>query len=373
MTRSRPLAAAIAVAAMTSAAVAHAQTLGDDPSIENNHHSGAARPDGHAPIGVMGDHIHKAGEVMFSYRFMRMDMEGNRDGTSDVSPETIVTTVPNRFFGTPGQPPTLRVVPTQMTMDMHMFGAMYAPTNDLTLMVMAKYIEKEMDHITFQGGMGTNRLGTFTTRAEGFGDTTIAGLYRLYDDRIHHLHANLGLSLPTGSITKSDDVLTPMGGRPTLRLPYPMQLGTGTFDALPGLTYSGRLSDFSWGAQYRAEIRLEDDNDEGYAVGDKHAVTAWVAYQWAPWISTSARFDAMTQDTVDGIDPTIVAPVQTADPLNQGGDRVDLLLGVNLVGQTGAFEGHRLAMEMGVPVFQDLNGPQLETDLTFTLGWQKAF
>ena len=42
--------------------------------------SHATRPDGHAPIGVMGDHFHKQGEWMFSYCYMHMRMEDNRDG-----------------------------------------------------------------------------------------------------------------------------------------------------------------------------------------------------------------------------------------------------------------------------------------------------
>jgi len=340
---------------------------------EGGHAHNAVNAASHAPIGVMGDHLHKKGEWMFSYRFMRMHMEGNRIGNNDVAPTTIATTVPNRFFGRPMQPPTLRVVPTKMTMDMHMFGAMYAPTNDLTLMGMVNYIEKEMDHLTFMGRAGTAIRGGFTTRSEGFGDIKLSGLYRLYDDPVHHFHLNLGLSLPTGDITNSDDVLAPTGARPTLRLPYAMQLGTGTFDLLPGLTYSGRVGAVSWGAQYRAEIRLESENDEGYAFGDKHAVTAWAAYQWAPWISTSLRLDAMTQDSIDGIDPNIVAPVQTADPDNYGGERVDAFLGVNLVGQTGLWRGHRLAFEVGTPIAQDLNGPQMETDWMATVGWQKAF
>lgn len=32
----------------------------------------ANRPDGHAPIGIMGDHYHKKGEWMLSYRMMTM-------------------------------------------------------------------------------------------------------------------------------------------------------------------------------------------------------------------------------------------------------------------------------------------------------------
>jgi len=59
------------------------------------------RPDSHAPITVMGDHIHKTGEVMFSYRYMHMSMRDNRDGSSRMSPEEIVTTVPNRFANPP--------------------------------------------------------------------------------------------------------------------------------------------------------------------------------------------------------------------------------------------------------------------------------
>jgi hypothetical protein len=241
------------------------------------------RADGHAPIGVMGDHMHKKGEWMLSYRYMHMDMDGNRIGTDDVSPDTIVTTVPNRF----APPATLRVVPLWMTMDMHMLGAMYAPTDN-------------------------------------------------------HVHLNLGLSLPTGSVTERGTILTPMGGTPTVRLPYAMQLGTGTFDLLPGLTYTGRSSNLSWGTQFRSEIRLENENDEGYAWGDLYGATGWVAYEWASWISTSFRLDAWTQDSISGIDPAIAGPVQTANPAFYGGEQVFAYFGANFAGQTGALRGHRL-------------------------------
>jgi hypothetical protein len=332
------------------------------------------RADGHGPIGVMGDHMHKKGEWMLSYRYMHMDMDGSRMGTDGVSPDTIVTTVPNRFYGMAGQPETLRVAPLWMTMDMHMLGAMYAPTDNLTLMIMASYIEKEMRHVTYKGATGLDVRGYFTTESDGFSDTKISALYRLYDDANHnHVHLNLGLSLPTGSVTERGTILTPGGGTPTVRLPYAMQLGTGTFDLLPGITYSGRTGDLSWGTQFRSEIRLEDENDEGYAWGDLYGVTGWVAYEWAPWISTSVRLDAWTQDSISGIDPTIALPVQTANPDFYGGEQVFAYFGANLVGQTGALRGHRLALEVGVPVYRNLNGPQLETDWNFTVGWQKAF
>ena len=94
----------------------------------------------HAPIGVMGDHLHAQGEWMLSYRFMSMRMEDNLRGSQSISPESIASAGLN-----------LRVVPVEMKTDMHMFGAMYAPSDKLTLMLMLNYLQKEMDHITFQG------------------------------------------------------------------------------------------------------------------------------------------------------------------------------------------------------------------------------
>lgn len=362
-TRSLSLATAMAVA-----------LFNPFPANADNEHGprGPVRADSHAPIGVMGEHMHKKGEWMVSYRFAHMDMGGNRAGTQKVSPEEIVTTTPNPFFGAPMQPPTLRVVPVSMTMDMHMAGAMYAPTDWITLMVMAMYVEKEMDHITFQGPMGTAQLGTFTTRSNGFGDTKIAGLIRLFDDGVHRIHLNAGLSLPTGGVKETGSVLTPMGMTPTVRLPYAMQIGSGTVDLMPGITYTARDGGVSWGAQYGATIRL-GDNGQDYALGDMHRLTAWASYSWAPWISLSLRVAGETASAIDGRDMAIMAPVQTADPANYGGDRIDVFFGINLAGQKGVLHNHRLAIELGVPVYQKLNGPQMERDWQITVGYQKAF
>lgn len=326
------------------------------------------RADSHAPIGVMGDHMHKAGEFMVSVRAMQMEMEGNRDGTSSLSPEEIVTNFANPFAG----PANLRVVPTEMTTDMVMLGAMYAPTDYLTLMIMGNYIDREMDHITFQGMTGTTRLGEFTTETKGFGDTTTSALIRLYEDNTHHLHINAGLSLPTGSITEEDEVLTPMNTTPRIRLPYAMQLGSGTFDLLPGVTYYGTKDRWGWGTQYIANFRL-GENDEDYSLGDKHMLNLWGSYLITPAVSFSARLTAEQESQINGQDSEITAPVQTANPENYGGRRLSAALGLNTVVPNGALKGHRFSAEVTLPVYQDLNGPQMERDYALTLGWSKAF
>lgn len=336
---------------------------------------------GHAPIGVMGDHTHTPGEWMVSYRFMSMSMSDNRVGGDDVSPLEIVQTTPNVFntqFNIPNQPPTVRVVPTDMTMDMHMFAGMYGLTDRITLMGMVNYVTNEMDHVVFSGGVLADDLtnddiiGAFTTKSDGFGDTTITALIDWLETDLVRTHLTLGVSLPTGSTEETDDVLAPNGTTPTLRLPYPMQLGSGTFDPILAYTVNGQAGQIGYGVQTKAILRLYDNGDD-YKLGDEYAVSVWGSYAFSNALSASVRGAFDSKGKVDGFDENIVAPVQTANPNFQGGERLDLALGVNWAGQTGTLRGHRLGAEVSAPVYQNLNGPQLKTELAFTLGWQYAF
>lgn len=68
-----------------------------------------------------------------------------------------------------------------------------------------------------------------------------------------------------------------------------------------------------------------------------------------------------------------MGPVQTANPDFQGGDRIDLIGGANFVVSRDALAGHRVGVEIGALVHQDLNGPQMAGDWFATVGWQKAF
>jgi hypothetical protein len=310
------------------------------------HCAGHGHADAHAPIGVMTDHTHKTGELMLSYRYMYMAMDGNRDGTDRVSNAEVLAAYP--------------VAPTHMTMEMHMFGAMYATSDRLTWTLMAPYIKASMDHLAMGGAVG------FTTRSEGIGDVRAGAMLVLHEGAADHLHASLGVSLPTGSIAQRDD--TP--AMADARLPYPMQLGSGTYDVLPGLTYVRRFASGSWGSQVSGTIRT-GENDRDYTLGDRAALTAWVARRWSDGVSTSLRVAGESWGDIDGADPALnPAMVATADAGLRGGSRIDVLAGVNLLGKTGPLAGHRLAAEFGVPVYQRLDGPQLETDWSMMLGWQ---
>ena len=77
---------------------------------------------------------------------------------------------------------------------------------------------------------------------------------------------------------------------------------------------------------------------------------------------------------IDGQDDDLnPAMVPTADPDRRGGKRIDALFGVALEGQSGWVKGHRLEVEVGLPIYQHLDGPQLETDWIVTAGWRFSF
>ncbi|MEZ5462487.1 hypothetical protein [Dokdonella sp.] len=354
-----------------AAALALALNLGTAQADHNAEDAAPVRADSHAPIGVMGDHLHRAGEWMISYRYMHMDMQGNRTGTDDISPDEIVTTQSNPFAGMPGMPPTLRVVPLDMQMDMNMFGAMYGLTDRLTLMAMINYVDKQMKHRTYAGGMGTNVLGNFETSSSGFADSTLSALIGLGENAMGRWHANVGVSLPTGSVKEKGQVLAPNGMEPVLRLPYPMQLGSGTTDPILGLTVTRQFNDWSWGAQWTGLWHVTDNNED-YRLGDQQRLTAWVSRLWTPSVSTSLRLAGQDVGEIRGQDPQIMAPVQTADPSRQGGQRIELGIGMNYAAQ-GSMRGNRLAVELLLPVYQRLHGPQLETDWQLVAGYQYAF
>ena len=190
------------------------------------------RPDGNAPAGVMGDHYHGAGSLMFSYRYMYMNMEGNRAGSEKVANSDIFQ---NNYM----------MAPQNMDMQMHMFGAMYGVTNRITLMAMTNYLFNEMSMVGMDGTQHFHQ-------SSGLGDTKLSAIAGLWTDGRHAVHLNTGLNIPTGSVTESEMVHQHHGGHHSevmTSLPYPMQLGSGTWDVQFGGTYLGQTDRLSWGAQ----------------------------------------------------------------------------------------------------------------------------
>jgi hypothetical protein len=367
MSISRKRAGLAAVSAISAtillSGAGHAADLSGPDSLKDAPDSMAAMHGGnvHAtlPAGVSGAAMVGQGEGMAMYMPMVMGMDGNYIGTSQVSAATLLKTINTMKSGMGANMP-LRMVPESMTGQMHMLGLMYGVTNAINVMVMGGYSEKDMTMTTYNGA-GTSAVGTRTYTTEGVSDTTVSGLFRLYDDGINHVHLNFGVSLPTGDITKEMVMLSPMGTSMTMRASYGMQLGTGTVDLMPGLTYTGNKHFWSWGAAYRGRFAL-DDNNEGYHWGDRHMLTGWVGYTLFPGITATARAAGTVQDKIQGNDPQIFGRMQGANPAWYGGEVVNMFGGIEVAGHEFGLGHTRFAIEAGAPVYQNLNGPQMGQD-----------
>ncbi len=308
------------------------------------HDWNSARPDSHAPISVMGEHTHNQGEFMLSYRNMQMNMSGMQDGTQSLSAQDVLDDSSNSYM----------MAPTKMTMNMHMFGLMYAPTNKTTTMVMLPYVEKDMDML-MKTGM------TMSMESKGAGDLKVGALHNIFSEAGQRVHLNLMMSLPTGSIDEENDAGDV--------LPYAMQLGSGTFDLLPGITYTAQTEAFSYGAQAQATIRL-GENDRDYTLGNRFKLQGWGQLPVHQRVSLSVRLAYEDWQAIEGEDDALnpmMTPVADADL--QGGNVLSAGLGVNLTLPSG----NRLAIEYSKELAQDLDGPQMAQDDSLTLAWQFSF
>lgn len=285
-----------------------------------------------APAGVTGDHVHHRGGWMVSYRYMAMHMEGI--GGGDVS----------------GYP----MRPVQMDMQMHMVGAMYAPHDRLTLALMLPYAIKDMDMV-----MGPMSM-PMAQHTEGLGDMRLVGIYNLWSSSAQQVLLNLALSLPTGSIDKENAT--------GVRLSYPMQLGSGSYGIVPGVTYTGLYREWGWGAQATAAAQL-NENKHDYTLGNRYDLQGWLLRDLCHASAVSLRLNGWHRDNIDGADPSL-NPVATpgADPNLRAATRLDLLAGIDYRAGVARF-----ALEGGVPIYQNLDGPQLETDWIVNAGWQLSF
>ncbi len=302
------------------------------------------------PISVIGNHVHTSGEMMFSYRFMTMDMRGIQSGIDPVETVDVLK--------------DFMMTPIAMDMRMHMFGAMFAPHDKLTFMGMTSYQQRHMEmegahqHAT---GHHDHPVGMHEMSSAGIGDVKLDSLFTLWKNYNFTLIGNAGVSFPTGSITQQAD--------DRRILPYPMQLGSGSFEARPGITFFATRSNWSYGGQLRGSFPLNSNTNE-YRNGNTITATTWGAQRVNNWISLSARLLFSHKGSIMGHHPDLdLNRTPSHRPDFQGFNRLDMAISSNLI----VLAGQRLAIEFILPVYQDLTGTQLKNTWKLVIGWQYAF
>ena len=312
-----------------------------------------------APLGVYGAHVIKPGKWQIAYTYGHMAMDGNLIGSDSVSTEALL----QRYD----------IVPVSMTVDMHMVGLMRGMTENFTLMAMVPYYFKTMTMVMRKSPRVKQAGITFMTKADGIGDLQLGGTYSLYRSAMHQVVFYGGMSIPTGSIDIRDN--TPK--KQNAKLGYTMQLGSGTVDLNPALTYMGKWERLFWGAQVSGIARFYD-NRNNYHWGSRYRLTGWLGHRLIATPSysfiPSVRLDWHSWGNIHGADPEL-NPLSTpgADPYYRGGTRLDFLPGLSLYIDKGKLQGNRLFVEGGVPIYQYLEGPQGETTWMVSAGWKFVF
>jgi hypothetical protein len=303
------------------------------------------RPDGRGPIGVGFDDGVGAGEWRLDYRLMSTRHSGMRSGSSGVSTADV--------FGA-----GYSLAPTKLTVTAHVFEGRFGLSDRVTLAGRVPFYDKSMDLET--------TTGSVTLDSSGVGDLELGALYKADAWGLEKVYLSSFASIPTGSFDQR-------GGIPGLGsnavLPYALQLGDGGFDLRPGVLILGQEGKYSWGFLAEHVFHITD-NDQNYRLGGRTEGSWWLARRLGGRLSTSLRLGFLDQANIHGsderMDPT-TNPAADAD--RQAAQRFDIAAGLNFqVGATG-----RAGIELGIPFYQHLKGPQPEADFFFGLGLQFGF
>jgi hypothetical protein len=273
------------------------------------------------------------------------------------------------------------VAPNEMSMNMHMLDLMYAPTDWLTLMLMPQFMDMHMTMRPLNGAPETPSMTTPLGAAilhaghehttGGVGDTGMYAIFNVYKSTNQQLNISLGGTAPTGD---SDIRLRNTHQQDLGFIHYGMQLGSGTWDFKPAITYTANIDDWSFGAQLNGTKRLESSNKAGFALGDIFQATSWGSYSWTNWLATSIRGVYTLQGALQGAYRGVYHQIGAMDFTNSYGGRfVDVGFGVNASMPNGSLQGNRLSFEWLQPVLDDVNGYQLPREGALSATWSYAF
>jgi hypothetical protein len=132
----------------------------------------------------------------------------------------------------------------------------------------------------------------------GLGDTLLEAVHPLLVSSHFFIVADAGVSVPTGSINEANPVV------PQLHDAYFLQLGSGTFDGVFGVTSLYHDSLITVGNRLFAEER-NGDNSNGYHLGNLYKADGWLdvplKYGFTPRITGYYRL----RGAITGWDPTL--------------------------------------------------------------------
>jgi len=302
------------------------------------------RVDSHAPISVMGDHNHNKGEIMASYRYMSMDMKDTVEGDKDISSDSIIT---NKNF---------MMAPISMQMQAHMIGLMYGLTSKSTVMIMGAY---KLNSMESKNSMGMK----MSMETSGVSDPAISVINTIKKTHNSSWVGQIGLTLPVGSINETNN---------SMRVPYPMQLGSGTWDIIVGTTGFYFFETVSLGGTLNTKLRT-GKNKYKYRLGNTLSMSAWVAKNVTNAWSISSKLMRYSNDDISGGDSSLNLMSSPTTSSNTGNVLYTLSVGSQVKFESFFDLGARLGFDFILPLYQHSDGIQMKHTQHFVVGYQQNF
>ena len=315
------------------------------PSMETAEHSVPISPP--PPIGVRFGEPLEGVRFRVGYAYERITHQGLRDSDRNISASDVLANA---------APPVYTRTPRSLTTDVHTLELAYAPHPRVTLLVELPFFRKRLDTTAATG------VESHAT-THGIGDVGFAVVVPFIRKKHERSQIHLGLDVPTGSAKRRP------GGT---RRAFDSQLGNGTVDLEWGLTYRGQFRRWSWGGQLQGNHPV-GMNDLDYREGSRFEASAWGGVGLFQSLRASLRMDIQKQNNIriDGTD-NIALLIDPADNAKaRGGLRLSISPGLTM--EVPHTKHQRLAIEFGLPIYQDLDGPQLERDWSVKAGWQWGF
>jgi len=303
-------------------------------------------------LGVEISDISAKKRWLLSYEFRYLDVGMYQTGTTRLSFDEVLFS-PGEETRTSS---TYPIVPTFIKQRVHAFSVGREISNKLTLSLTVPLVSQETDHISSAPG-----FANFLIDSSGVGDVALIGQYKIHRSASASTSVGLGISLPTGSINQRGD--TPRAGAGTLeRLPYTMQIGSGTYDFLVSMGHESDVGDWAVGISGSATLRT-GRNEYDYRLGNNYGAELTARFKrWSKFrpglfinIRTTGEIRGQEQSLIIPGDPFLFGASIT-DSKNFGGEKAQLGGNMRLCLTDNC--GLNVNMKASVPIYQNLNGIQ---------------
>jgi hypothetical protein len=295
------------------------------------------------------------------YRLKSVKFEGYLDGAEALSFDDVLWNGQGEVRTTKNFP----VVPTTIYQKAHIISLGYQFNSSWKGQISIPYLKQKTDHISI-----VSNYDFFVIETEGIGDIAVSTSYNWSNPEVGIWRFSFGISLPIGSVDEVGDTPRAPGNQ---ELPYTMQLGSGTYDFPIELSYKNN-GHHDFHVSFSANIRT-GHNSRNYRLGNNYSLKGRYQIELSSTIRTYAELGFIYSNDIHGQDDSLLVnapipyPASITNPKLFGGKKVDAGLGLSW----RFSEDCQLNIDIGKPIYQNLNGPQPKEQWRNTISFSKVF